>query len=153
MLVTKRAGHEEKFNRKKLVSSLRRAGVPRKTARRIVAEIGKSETETTTEMRGRVVRELRKMDPSLARRYESTRSLAVRESAETVRGTVRLYVGTLNDLGVKRGEDVTLEHRGREKTLVAEAGPVQERWIGMNVSDMKDMRVKEGTRLSVRLQR
>ncbi|MFQ6107674.1 MAG: ATP cone domain-containing protein [Thermoplasmata archaeon] len=150
MLLKKRTGHEEEFNKRKLVRSLRRAGASRRMARQIVAEIKRSMVRTTAEVRARVILELRKIDSSLARRYESTRSLAVRESMETAKGTLGLHIETLNEMGAKRGGTVTVEHKRRKKSLVTEAGSVQMRWMQMNVSDIRDMRVREGMRLAVR---
>ncbi|MFQ6128337.1 MAG: ATP cone domain-containing protein [Thermoplasmata archaeon] len=149
-MVKKRTGSQERFNRRKLERSLIRAGANQKTAKEIATKINRSTVKTTAEVRARAVLELGKIDPSLARRYESTRSLAVRESMETVKGTLRLHIETLNELGAKRGGSVTVEHKGMKKTFVTEAGSVQRRWMQMNVGDIRDMRVREGMRLVVR---
>jgi hypothetical protein len=68
--ITKRSGAQEVFRTDKIRNSIRKAGVGRESAAKTAAGIGYHEGITTSEVRNRVIGEMRALEPEAARKYE-----------------------------------------------------------------------------------
>ena len=71
LMITKRSGHIEEFQRDKIVNSMQGAGITEKTSRLVAAGIEHFDGMTTTEVRRRVIGAIKNKEPQAAKRYES----------------------------------------------------------------------------------
>ena len=71
--VKKRSGMEQEFDRKKIEGSIKKAGAKEDTARRVAEGIKHREGMATSEIRNKVIEELKRHEPEAAKRYEAHR--------------------------------------------------------------------------------
>ena len=76
LTIKKRSGEPVEFDKKKLEQSIRNAGASEKTARSIAEAIKHRDGLTTSDLRTRVIAELKRQAPESGKRYEAFRKPA-----------------------------------------------------------------------------
>ena len=110
--IVKRDGRREEYDRTKLARSLTRAGVAPYMLAGILDIITPNPGQDTRSLRADVESELERWQPSAARRYAFTRSLAAHGSEQAGYGWVCLNPETASRLGLRPGDTVWLSHDG-----------------------------------------
>jgi transcriptional regulator NrdR family protein len=69
--ITKRSGKAEAFQSTKILNSMRNAGIGRETAEKVSSKIEHHPGISTSEVRNRVIGEIKNREPQAAKIYES----------------------------------------------------------------------------------
>jgi hypothetical protein len=112
-------GDIERYSKAKIMRSMMVLGLDRKTARTIIKTVGFHKGMTTSEIRGKVGRALKRIDMELAMRYFTTVDLHLDPSLFGVDGNCLLTKDTMEQLGVSPGETVEAYSGWNKKTLRA----------------------------------
>lgn len=150
-VLVKRAGAREEFDPVKLQTSLRKAGVSERDIRDIVSRINPAEGETTASLRWRIIRELRMLDSSSAKRYESVRQLRGSSSSRVPLGQAWIHPETLRNLELRVNDQLRLENGSRYLTVRVEESPATERRdVQLNAGTLNSLGTTRGMKLAIR---
>ena len=147
--VVKTDKRTEKFERKKIVRSIKNAGIDEITAHEIAMNVPETEGITTDEIRRIVTEELKRIDPEVAMRYANTRRLAARMALNAVKGFALLPRETMNRLKLKTGESIIVTFGENTTTLRAEPGSVERNGIMLHTEDLQMVGASDGERIVV----
>ncbi len=147
--LVKRDGSREEYDCAKLAQSLTRAGVAPHMLAGILDRVAPNRDLDTISLRALVESELALRQPSAARRYAFTCSLAARGSERAGYGWVCASPETVNRLNLRPGDTVWLNYDGVAAPFSIESlAHVERGQAWLNSREMTAMGIHPGTRLA-----
>jgi hypothetical protein len=152
-MLKKRFGALQEFDRYKLEDSMEEAGASDVVAREIARKIQVPEGASTEALRQRIGESLRRVDPSIAEAYLSTRWLKAKASEGTPvgMGSVSEELRELCDEG--KSTQASLYFDGNREDIRIEIGHGDSGEIRLNPVVLERLGALEGTRIAVRFRR
>ena len=149
--IVKRDGRREEYSKAKLSRSLTRAGVAPYMLAGIMDIVTPNPGQDTSSLRADVESELKRWQPSAARRYATTRTLTAlgRGSEQAGYGWICINPEDVSRLGLRPGDTVWLSTDGTGAPLSIESLEAVKRghaWL--NHREMAAMGVSDGTKLA-----
>lgn len=123
MMIKKRSGQVEEFNKMKLENSIRWAGASEEISREISSKSFPRDGMSTSELRSQVLTELTTKDATVAQRYENTRTRKARIAPDIAKDMAQLHPDTLRSLNWQTGMPLRLKYAEQTQTVRAEALP------------------------------
>lgn len=150
ILITKRDGEMEEFDREKIFRSICCAGGDERTARDISDKISENECRDTDHIRNFVIEELRKTDPVAASCYQKTLRFIADEALDQEKGIAKISEKIMHRLRIRPGDTFHIVSGDRSILVVAQKAGYDGDVISLSKDDLVAIGISPGKKIGTR---